>query len=374
MKTRIITLANPLTLTMNDAWVQEAGELIKHGGLVAFPTETVYGLGGDAFNPSSASRIYAAKGRPSDNPLIVHIARWEDLLALTPNIPAVAKCLADAFWPGPLTMIFPKSDRVPDETTGGLSTVAVRMPDHPIALSLIKKSGGYVAAPSANTSGRPSPTLATHVLEDLDGKIDMILDAGAVPGGIESTIVDLTDSQPVVLRPGLITSAMIEAVLSAQDPTHHALGFEAIKLRSPTTFDTQAPPQAPGMKYRHYAPHGELTIVSGSMHQVVPYINKCVAQSHADGYKTGVLAADESRGHYHADLVLYAGHSTAGAQIAANLYRLLREFDENDISVIYSEAFENQEFRDAIMNRLTKAAKGRRIRLQTPTQMEEETK
>ncbi|MDR0963704.1 MAG: threonylcarbamoyl-AMP synthase, partial [Clostridium sp.] len=351
--------------------------------------------GGDAFNPSSSRRIYEAKGRPSDNPLIVHIAKWEDLSALVSNIPAAAKQLADAFWPGPLTMILQKSDRVPDETTGGLSTVAVRMPDHPIALSLIEKSGGYVAAPSANTSGRPSPTLASHVLEDLDGRIDMILDAGAVPGGIESTIVDLTGSQPVILRPGLIPSAMIEAVLAKSDLSNQTRiqiqvdndrkHFVSTRLRSdddqhaasdnqPTVSDDQAPPRAPGMKYRHYAPRGELTIVSGLSDQVISYINHRVDESRAQGSKTGVLASNESSDRYSADLVLAAGESTDGAQIAANLYRALREFDDHDISVIFAEAFENQELSDAIMNRLTKAAKGRRIYLQAPTQTEEETK
>ena len=180
--------------------IEEAGITIKNGGLVAFPTETVYGLGGDALQSASSRKIYAAKGRPCDNPLIVHICRWEDIEKIAVRIPAAAVKLADAFWPGPLTMILEKSALVPAETTGGLSTVAVRMPSHPAALALIAAAGGYVAAPSANTSGRPSPTRAEHVREDLDGRIDMIVDGGGTEIGLESTIVDLTEPVPVILR------------------------------------------------------------------------------------------------------------------------------------------------------------------------------
>ena len=172
-----------------------AGKIIKEGGLVAFPTETVYGLGGDALNSQSSKKIYAAKGRPSDNPLIVHISKWESMDLISRDIPKEAKILADAFWPGPLTMIVKKSDAVPMETTGGLDTVAIRMPDHPVALKFIEAAGGYIAAPSANTSGKPSPTLASHVVDDMDGIIDMIIDGGEVGIGVESTIVDLTEDQ-----------------------------------------------------------------------------------------------------------------------------------------------------------------------------------
>lgn len=193
--------------------LREAGEVLRAGGLVAFPTETVYGLGGDALNPESARKIYAAKGRPSDNPLIVHIARMEDLKAIVRQVPGEALVLARAFWPGPLTMIFPKADCVPRETTGGLETVAVRMPAHPVARGLILRGGGYVAAPSANLSGRPSPTAARYVIEDMDGRIDMILDGGEGEIGLESTIVDLTVSPPQILRPGSVTRDMLEAVL-----------------------------------------------------------------------------------------------------------------------------------------------------------------
>ena len=193
--------------------IREAGKIIRDGGLVAFPTETVYGLGGDGLNPESSKRIYAAKGRPSDNPLIIHIARLEDLYPIVTEVTEDVLRLAEAFWPGPLTMILPKSGRVPYETTGGLDTVAVRMPEHKTALAFIEAAGGYVAAPSANTSGKPSPTMATHVIDDMQGRIDMIIDGGAVGIGLESTIVDMTEEVPMILRPGYITQEMLYKVL-----------------------------------------------------------------------------------------------------------------------------------------------------------------
>ena len=224
-----------------------AGKIIKEGGLVAFPTETVYGLGADALNPTASRKIYAAKGRPSDNPLIIHIADIKDLENIALHIPVNARQLAEKFWPGPLTMIFEKQEIVPKETTGGLDTVAVRMPAHPVALGLIRAAGGYIAAPSANTSGKPSPTLAEHVAQDLNGRIPMILDGGAVQIGIESTIVDFSGEIPMILRPGYITLDMIQKVIGEiqMDP---GLGME----------DPSAPPKAPGMKYKHYAPKAEL--------------------------------------------------------------------------------------------------------------------
>ena len=210
MNTKVVTVdkKNP----DNEA-LQEAGEILKRGGLVAFPTETVYGLGGDGLNPDSSRKIYAAKGRPSDNPLIIHIADMDSLGKLVTQVPGKARKLAERFWPGPLTMIFQKSREVPYETTGGLESVAVRMPSHPVALALIRAGGGYVAAPSANTSGRPSPTKAEHVVEDLQGKIEMIVDGGDVGIGLESTIVDFTEEIPVILRPGYVNQSMIEEVI-----------------------------------------------------------------------------------------------------------------------------------------------------------------
>ena len=223
--------------------MDQAGEIIKKGGLVAFPTETVYGLGANALDADASAKIYAAKGRPSDNPLIVHIADFSALDFIVKEIPESARKLAEAFWPGPLTMIFRKKETVPYGTTGGLETVAVRMPDHPVALALIRAGGGYIAAPSANTSGRPSPTKASHVADDMNGKIDVIIDGGDVGIGLESTIVDLTVPQPMILRPGYITKEMLEDVLTCVEE-------DCTMMRD----DSGQAPKAPGMKYRHYAP------------------------------------------------------------------------------------------------------------------------
>lgn len=325
--------------------VQEAGCIIKNGGLVAFPTETVYGLGGDALNKESAKKIYAAKGRPSDNPLIVHICKWDDLKKIVKKIPDSAKALADAFWPGPLTMIFEKNDLVPDETTGGLSTVAVRYPNHKTALAFIEAAGGYVAAPSANVSGRPSPTEGKYVYEDMNGRIEMILDGGLVGIGLESTIVDLTEEIPVILRPGYITEEMLLKVLGEvkTDPTILNVAADMA-------------PKAPGMKYRHYAPKGELTIVSGEMDKVVETINDQVKQAMDKGLKTGVIGTDETVGQYHAHSRKSVGKRLDEASIARRLYQILREFDDEEVEVLYSEAFDETGVGQAIMNRLLKAA------------------
>ena len=238
---------------IDEAAIARAGRILKDGGLVAFPTETVYGLGGDALNPESSKKIYAAKGRPSDNPLIVHVCRWEDVAPIVEEIPKEAEKLAAAFWPGPMTMIFNKSSLVPYETTGGLDTVAVRFPSNKIAAAMIRAGGGYIAAPSANKSGRPSPTEALYCKEDLDGKVEMIIDGGQVGIGLESTIIDLTEEKPTILRPGYITKEMLEKVLGEVDVD-----------RTIIAPNSGIRPKAPGMKYRHYAPQGDLAIVEGS--------------------------------------------------------------------------------------------------------------
>ena len=325
--------------------IREAAKIILEGGLVGFPTETGYGLGADALLPEGAKRIYAAKGRPSDNPLIVHIAEFEALDKITADIPPQAKALADAFWPGPLTMIFRKSDAVPYETTGGLDTVAVRMPSHPTALALIRESCGYIAAPSANTSGRPSPTLAEHVYEDLKGKIPMILDGGAVGIGIESTIIDLSEEIPMILRPGYITKDMLSEVIGEvrDDP-----GF--------TSADPNVHPKAPGMKYRHYAPKANLTIVSGEADAVVQRINELTQEHHLKGEKVGIICTDETRARYAGDVIESTGSRQNEDSIAQHLYAILRDFDERDVDVIFSESFATPRIGHAIMNRLLKAA------------------
>lgn len=346
METKIIHITEE---NVNETLLAEAGSVIQRGGLVAFPTETVYGLGGDAMNETSAARIYAAKGRPSDNPLIVHISCPEDMRQVARQVPETAFRLAEAFWPGPLTMILPKAEAVPSATTGGLDTVAVRMPDHAVALALIRAAGGFVAAPSANLSGRPSPTLAKYVIEDMDGRIDLIIDGGNVGLGLESTIVDLTGEIPMILRPGYITAEMLEEVLG-----------EVCMDQTLFHGDSDAAPKAPGMKYRHYAPRGELRILSGSREQVTAEINRRAAEQTAGGEKVGVIATEETAGYYQAASIKSAGSRQDEAGMAQALYRILREFDEEEITVIYSEELAGEEetggLGAAIRNRLLKAA------------------
>lgn len=332
--------------------LRQAGLVLKQGGLVAFPTETVYGLGGDALNPDSSRKIYEAKGRPSDNPLIVHIADMEALEFIVAEVTEEAKKIAKAFWPGPLTMILKKSDKVPLETTGGLQTVAVRMPSHQVARKLIQYGGGYVAAPSANTSGKPSPTVAKYVIEDMSGRIDMIIDGGQVGIGLESTIIDLTVNPPQILRPGYVTQDMLEEVLGQVDIDKTILDN-----------DSGLAPKAPGMKYRHYAPKGELTIVSGAQQQVTEYINGQTLQLQKQGCKVGIIGSDEALADYQADVVKSVGSRTDEEAIARNLYRILREFDDESVEVIFSEGFDSVGMGQAIMNRLLKAAGHKVVRL-----------
>lgn len=336
--------------------MKRAGELIAKGELVAFPTETVYGLGGDALDPDAAKKIYAAKGRPSDNPLIVHIADFAGLERVAREIPQEARLLADAFWPGPLTMIVWKNDNVPYATTGGMDTVAVRMPNHPVALSLIKESGCLIAAPSANASGRPSPTEASHVAEDLTGKIAMILDGGAVGIGIESTIIDLTEEQPMVLRPGYITPQMLSDVI----------GREVVIDPGILAMDDTKKPKAPGMKYKHYAPKADMVIVEGGEEAVISTIKRLTQKAKADGKRVAVIASDETKGEYQpvsnktvtdkADIILSMGSRKDEDSIARHLYHILRECDELGVDKIYSESFSTPRIGNAIMNRLLKAA------------------
>lgn len=342
MKTKIIRIDPD---HIDEQAIGEAGEIIKRGGLVAFPTETVYGLGGDALNPEASKKIYASKGRPSDNPLIVHIADLEHLFPIAEEVPEKAKLLASKWWPGPLTMIFRKTELVPYETSGGLDTVAVRFPNHPVALALIRASGGYIAAPSANTSGRPSPTTARHVAEDLDGRIDMILDGGEVRIGLESTIVDFTEEVPVILRPGYINQEMLKEILGEvrMDP---GLQSENEHVR----------PKAPGMRYRHYAPKAELTIVEGKRDDVVRKINELTARAISENKKVGVIAAEETASLYPRGDIRNIGSRAADKEIARNLYSVLRDFDEDQVDVIFSESFETPRMGQAIMNRLLKAA------------------
>lgn len=357
METRLIQIRkdSEAFTEEEDEDLRRAGELLRRGALVAFPTETVYGLGGDALNPDSAKKIYAAKGRPSDNPLIVHICRFEDIRRIVARVPEAAVRIADAFWPGPLTMILPKADLVPTETTGGLDTVAVRFPSHPVARKLIEYGGGYVAAPSANASGRPSPTLARFVREDMEGKIEMIVDGGRVGIGLESTIIDLTVEPPRILRPGYVTQEMLDEVLGKVDMD--------VQVADP---DSGQAPKAPGMKYRHYAPKGQLTIVEGAPRQVADYINSRAKAEGMAGEKTGVIATAEMLELYRADVVKCIGSREAPEDIARNLFSVLREMDEEGVDKIYSESFSDHGLGQAIMNRLRKAAGQRVVSLPLP--------
>ena len=347
METKIIKIDKN---QINEEVIKEAGALLREGKLVAFPTETVYGLGADALQEEAAKRTYEAKGRPSDNPLIVHIADYDDLKKIAINIPPETDMLAAHFWPGPLTMIFQKSDIVPYGTTGGLDTVAVRMPVDPIAQALIREAGGFVSAPSANTSGRPSPTTAQHVEEDLNGKIDMILDGGTVDIGLESTILDMTVSPPMILRPGAITEEMFEKVIGPVNVDQTLLSENS----------TQAP-KAPGMKYRHYAPKAKLMIVEGDLREEILAIRQLAYEADRKGHPVGIIATSETLPFYNHGIVKNIGTRENEKSIARNLYGVLREFDEENVDTIYSESFAVQGMGTAIMNRLEKAAGHLRI-------------
>lgn len=331
---------------LDDKIYEQASKILKEGGLVAFPTETVYGLGADALDETASAKVYAAKGRPSDNPLIVHIADMGALDVLALEVTEDAKKLAEKFWPGPLTMIMKKKDIVPDTITGGLGTVAIRMPSHPVARKLIQQSGVYIAAPSANTSGRPSPTKAEHVIHDLSGKIDMILEDDTVDIGIESTIVDLSEEVPTILRPGYITKEMLQEVL----------GNVEIDKAIIEGASTNAVPKAPGMKYKHYAPKADLTIVEGEQAAVTEAINRLVKEKIDAGYKVGVMGTEENMDGYQYGEKRCVGVRAHEETVAKHLYAVLREFDEIGVDYIYSESFSRNNVGQAIMNRLIKAA------------------
>lgn len=345
--TKVIKVSDTGELTREDHdKLIEAAEIIRNGGLAAFPTETVYGLGANALNAAASGKIYEAKGRPSDNPLIAHIADFGGLLPLTAGIPEMGRALCEAFWPGPLTLIFTKSDMVPYGTTGGLDTVAIRMPSHPVALELIRLAGVPIAAPSANTSGRPSPTTAAHVYQDMNGLIEMIVDGGPVGIGVESTIVDVTGEIPVLLRPGAVTMEMLRQVVGEvlTDPA----------ILGPLSPDVH--PKAPGMKYRHYAPKAVLTLIEGEAERVTAEINRLTADGLLQGKRVGIICTEETRNEYPAGVVRSIGQRMRTETVAHNLYAVLRDFDDLEVEYIYSESFPEDDLGQAVMNRLSKAA------------------
>ncbi len=343
MNTKIIQINRD---NFTDEELLEAAEILRNGGLVAIPTETVYGLGANALDESASKKIYEAKGRPSDNPLIAHISCMDELSALVKEVPEAGKKLAEKYWPGPLTMIFPKKDIVPYGTTGGLETVAIRMPSDPVANRLIKLAGVPVAAPSANTSGRPSPTKAEHVVEDMNGKIEMIIDSGEVGIGVESTIVDVSGEVPMLLRPGAITMEMLRETLGEVEIDPAILG--------PLSADVK--PKAPGMKYRHYAPQAEMTLVEGEMERVVEFINQESKLALEAGLKVGIICTEESCESYECGILKVIGSRENEESVAHNLFAVLREFDDQKVDCIFSESFSKDRLGQAIMNRLCKAA------------------
>ena len=344
METKRITVTDSDRIKEEE--LEEAARILREGGLVAFPTETVYGLGANALDEEAAKKIYAAKGRPSDNPLIAHISSPEELKPLAAEVPDMAKKLMDCYWPGPMTLVFKKTDLVPYGTTGGLDTVAVRMPSDPVAKTLIRLAGVPIAAPSANSSGRPSPTTADHVWQDMEGKIDMIVDGGPVGIGLESTIIDVTGPVAMILRPGAITIEMVRETLGEAEMDPAILG----------PMKEGEHPKAPGMKYRHYAPKAPLTLVEGEMDQVVKTINRLAREALKEGKKVGIICTDETRTCYPAGMIQSIGIRAKEETVAHNLYAVRREFDDLGADVIYSESFPGDQIGQAIMNRLTKAA------------------
>ncbi|WP_048151415.1 L-threonylcarbamoyladenylate synthase [Palaeococcus ferrophilus] len=319
--------------------IRVAARFIREGELVAFPTETVYGLGGDALNREAVLKIFRAKGRPADNPLIVHIADFEGLYELAREVPKEAELLAKRFWPGPLTIVLPKAGGVPKETTGGLDSVAVRMPSHEIALALIRASGRPIAAPSANISGKPSPTLAEHVIDDFYGEIACIVDGGETFIGVESTVIDLTSWPPVLLRPGGLPLEEIERAVG-EVLIHPAVRGKEVDLA-----------KAPGMKYKHYSPSADVIVVEGKRERVHEKISELVASFKGEGKRVGVMATG---GTYEADEFFDLGGSEE--EVARNLFKALRELDKRGVEIIIAEGIEERGLGLAVMNRLRKAA------------------
>jgi L-threonylcarbamoyladenylate synthase len=338
METKIWYVDNPVNKEKVYPQIMDAAKNLQQGQVVAFPTETVYGLGANAFSDEAVQRIFQAKGRPSDNPLIVHIANEQQLNDLVEEIPLDAKKLMDAFWPGPLTLILKSKKQVSKFVTAGLSTVGVRMPNHPVALALIEACNLPIAAPSANTSGKPSPTSAKHVYEDLNGRIVGIVDGGSTGVGVESTVIDCSQDVFTILRPGSITPEMIKEVISTVEI-------------DPSTLKETVAPKSPGMKYKHYAPNAQMHLVNGS----IEFIHKLIHNSQKEGKRVGILTTEENLHRYHADVVLACGKRNDLSTVAAALYDCIRQFNDENVDIIYCETFPNEGIGIAIMNRLWKA-------------------
>lgn len=337
--------------------ILNAASLIAGGRIVAFPTETVYGLGANALNPAAVEQIFEAKGRPSDNPLIIHVAYYWQIAHLVCEVPEKAKFLARKFWPGPLTLVMRKRNLVPSAVTAGLETVALRMPDHPVALKLIRFAGCPVAAPSANLSGKPSPTTARHVLRDLYGRIDGVLDGGVSQVGLESTVLDVTSEVPVLLRPGGITKEQLEDTVGdiIIDPNVQDIGGEVS-------------PRSPGMKYTHYAPSGKVFLVEGEPEKAAAWIRQACILNRAEGVKTAILCSKETA-HLYRDcpgsdgFIQVLGSKSDLGSVGRHLYASLRRCDLEGIQAIYLEAYSAQGIGMAVMNRMYKASGSNVVRV-----------
>lgn len=332
--------------------IMEGAKLINHGELVAFPTETVYGLGANGLDEEAVSKIFVAKGRPQDNPLILHVSSIEEVKPLVKNISQEAERLMERFWPGPLTILFKRSEAVPDIITAGLDTVAIRMPDHPVALELIKASRVPIAAPSANTSGKPSPTLAAHVLEDLNGKVNIIIDGGSTGVGLESTVLDLTEYPPTILRPGGITLEDLRKIIPEVEEDLSIIkdGKDII-------------PKSPGQKYRHYAPRAEMIVFTGEVMDIVNSIKEYEKEYRTQGKNVGIMATEETKDKYEEGIIISIGSRKDKETIAHNLFNTIRLFDEKDVDIIFAEGIEISQIGSAIMNRLKKASGGNIIKV-----------
>lgn len=343
MKTKIYKITED---NMNIDIIVEAGDVIKNGGLVVFPTETVYGLGANALDEDAVKKIFQAKGRPQDNPLIVHVSDFDEIKPLVDEIPESAEKLMKKFWPGPMTIILKKSGLVPSATSAGLDCVGIRMPSDKIARALIKASGVPIAAPSANISGRPSPTEIESCIEDLSGKVEMIIGGKKCDVGVESTVIDCTVSPSCVLRPGGITLEMIKTV-------EEDVYIDPAIMKKP---EENLVPKAPGMKYRHYAPKAPVKIIQGDIKKTVAKINEMVQNYIDDNQNVGIIATDETKDLYNKGIVVSLGRRSNMDEIARNLFETLRSFDDKDVSLILSESFEEKGVGIAVMNRLKKAA------------------
>lgn len=347
MKTKIVKINRE---GKEEELIQEGAKIIQEGGLVAFPTETVYGLGANGLSEEAVGKIFAAKGRPQDNPLILHVHSIEGVNELVEEVPEVARLAMEKFWPGPLTILFKRSNKVPDIITAGLDTVAIRMPENPIALKLIQLANRPIAGPSANLSGRPSPTSAAHVAEDLMGKIDMIIDGGTTGIGLESTVLDLSGGTPMILRPGKVTLEDLREIMPNVVEDSSIMRQDIV-------------PKSPGQKYKHYAPKGKMVIFSGNVDSVVKAIIKNTKEYMDMGQRVGIMATDETRPYYKEGFILSLGSRMNKDSIGHNLFNVIRLFDEENVDIILAEGIDPSDLGIAIMNRMLKAASGNVIKV-----------